>query len=105
MVEPVVPRDTPWRRNEAGVGILSANTRLDGGAAFLEFELRQGLAPSDANLELNEVDARDCLGNPVLYLKTRIHLEEVELSVAHEELDRSDIRVTDLLRYVRGRMA
>ena len=42
---------------------------------------RQPLAARDANLPLHEVEARHHLGDGVLHLQARVHLEEVELPV------------------------
>ena len=57
---------------------------------------RQPLAGGDAQLRLDEVDAGDQLGHRVLDLDARVHLDEVELVVLVQELERAGAAVADL---------
>ena len=58
---------------------------------------RQRLAGGDADLPLDEVDAGDHLGDRVLDLQAGVHLEEEELAVLVDELDRAGVVVADRL--------
>jgi hypothetical protein len=62
----------------------------------------QRLARGDPQLQLDEVDARDELGDRVLDLKPRVHLHEEEELVGgvarHDELDRPGAEVADAPR-------
>ena len=60
----------------------------------------------DANLPLHEVDAGHELGDRMLDLEARVHLEEVELAVAVEqELARAGVHVAGGLRGAHRRLA
>ena len=50
-----------------------------------------------ARSRLHDVDARDQLGDGVLHLHAGVHLDEVELSVFVQELERARTPVTDAL--------
>ena len=54
------------------------------------------LAGRDRELRFDDVDARDHLGDRMLHLHTRVHLDEVELAVLIEELERPRADVADL---------
>ena len=54
---------------------------------------RQRLARRDADLLGDEVEAGDLLGDAVLDLQPRVHLEEVELAVLEEHLDGAGVQV------------
>ena len=54
------------------------------------------MAGGDADLFVDEVDAGDRLGDRMLDLEPRIHLDEEELAVLVEELDRAGARVAEL---------
>ena len=57
---------------------------------------RQRLAGGDADLQLDQVEAGDELGDGVLDLQARVHLQEVEGAVGTEqELDRAGVDVAD----------
>ena len=58
---------------------------------------RQRRAGGDADLLDDEVDAGDHLGHRMLDLQARVHLDEVELAVLVEELDRAGAAVAELL--------
>ena len=65
--------------------MLGVDAALDGVAA--NFELRgqnvgELLAAGDAQLRLDQIDAGDGLGDRVLHLDARVHLDEVELAVS-----------------------
>ena len=64
------------------------------------------LAGSDADLELDEVEAGHELGDRVLDLDARVDLDEVEVAVAREqELDRAGVVVVGGARDLHGRVA
>ncbi len=50
-------------------------------------------ARRDADLLDDEVDAGDHLGDGVLHLEPRVHLDEVELAALVEELDGADAAI------------
>jgi hypothetical protein len=70
---------------------------------------RQRLATGHADLRLHEVDAHDALGDGVLHLQPRVHLEEVEARVVavavEQELDRPGVAVPGGPRRGHGRLA
>src|SRR5277367_6406563 len=80
--------------------MLGVDAALDGVAANLEGlgdDAGKLLAAGDAQLRLYEVDAGDHLGDRVLDLDARVHLDEVELAVfVHEELDSASVLVADV---------
>ena len=57
---------------------------------------RQVAAGGDADLLEHQVDAGDHLGHRMLDLDARVHLDEVELAVLVEELDRADAEIVEL---------
>jgi len=68
---------TQWRiepvhaarcRQELALGILGADARFDRDAVLPHLQPGEALAPCDANLQLDEIDARDRLGDAVLDL-------------------------------------
>ena len=65
-----------------------------------EFDLvlrdRQLAAGGDADLLQHEIDAGDHLGDRMLDLDARVHLDEIELAVLVEEFDRADAEVLQL---------
>ena len=81
------------------VGILGVDAALDGMAAHLDVALRKGqlLAGGDADLHLHDVDAGHPLGDRVLHLHPGVHLDEEELAVLVQELERAGAAVADLL--------
>ena len=66
-------------------------------AADLHVVLLRGqlLAGGDQQLRLDEIDAGDQLGDRMLDLDARVHLDEVELAVLVEELERAGAAVVD----------
>ena len=88
----------PRRWREVPRRILGIHAALDGMAVRREIALRnlQFFAARNAKLRFDEIDAPDHLGDRVLDLQSRIHLEEVELFVrSHEAFDRSGRVVVD----------
>jgi hypothetical protein len=84
--------DTSGARHEVVVGVLRIDAALDRVPGLLYLLLPDGewMAGRDPDLLLDDVDAGYHLGNRVLYLEPRVHLEEVEVDVlVHQELDRS----------------
>src|SRR5262249_58193044 len=69
-------RDATRCGGEAVVDVLGAHPRLDRDAPVARRESGERLAARDANLELDEVEPRDLLGDAVLDLEPRVHLEE-----------------------------
>jgi hypothetical protein len=79
-------------RQEAAHRILGVDAALDRPAGARDVGLREGelLAGGDADHLLDQVEPGDRLGDRVLDLEPRVHLEEVEaLVLADDELDRS----------------
>ena len=96
-------------RDPAGVGaelvgrVLGGDPALQRGAADLQgllrqAEVREGLAAGDAQLRADQVDVGDLLGDRVLDLDARVHLDEHVAAVGGEqELDGAGVDVADLL--------
>ena len=61
--------------------------------ALGEFEIAAG---GDADLFEHEIDVGDHLGHGMLDLNARVHLDEIELAVLVEELDRADAEILEL---------
>ncbi len=61
--------------------------------------LGQGLALSDADLRLHDVDIGDLFGDRMFDLHTRVHFDEVELTAVHihQEFDRAGTFIIDVL--------
>ncbi len=74
-------------RKEAAVGVLGVDARLDGVTAQEHVALLQVERSPCGDLELaaDDVDARDQLGDGVLDLDARIHLQEVPAAVGSQE--------------------
>ncbi len=95
----------PGRGQEALVGILGVDARLDrmAGDGELVLRSRQRLAEGDAQLPLDQVEPGDHLGHRVLDLQPRVHLHEIEAAVGMgDELDRARADVADRLRRFDG---
>ena len=71
---------------------------LDPDVLLLHRERRPG---GDADLLVNQVDAGDHLGDRMLHLDAGVHLDEIELAVLVEELDRSGAGILQLLHRLR----
>ena len=91
-------------RQESLRRILGVDARFDRVAALADRLLRprQRLAGGDEQLRAHEIDAGDLLGDRMLDLQARVHLEEVEprrVAVAlDEELDRAGVAVAGRAR-------
>ena len=95
-------------RDLAGVGaelvrrVLGRNAALQGGPAqgdrvLADPEVREGLARGDPQLRGHQVDVGYFLGDRVLDLDARVHLDEdVAAVLGEEELHRAGVDVTDL---------
>ena len=70
------------------VGILGGDAALDrvAGEADVALPVAKRRAGGDADLLAHEVDAADHLGDRMLYLQPRVHLDEGELAVLVQEL-------------------
>src|SRR6185312_12455840 len=89
-------RDRAGRRRE-GARVFGVDAALDGMALEADVLLphRKPTAGSDADLLVDQIDARDRLGHRVLHLKARVHFDEVELAVLVEELDSARARIAE----------
>src|SRR5436190_12159749 len=96
-----VEADRPALRQKAVVGILGIDADLDRVAALAQLLLppRQRLPAGDVDLRAHEVDADDLLGDGVLDLQARVHLEEVEVVFRRDdELARAGVAIVDAPR-------
>ena len=85
-------REWSGARHEVVLRIFCVDSRFEGVTVEHDVILREvkDFSGSGAQLHLDEVDARDHLGDGVLHLETRVHLHEVEVLLrVHDELDRS----------------
>src|SRR5215218_5112019 len=89
-------------RGEASPRVLGVHAHLDGVSPPRDVFLgeRQRLTGGDADTGLHDVHACDLFGHGVLDLYPRVHLQEEELVILHEELDSADVIVADGLRRV-----
>ncbi len=95
-----VGRDPPRGGQERAHDVLRVDPTFDRVAAELDLPLSHGkrLAGRDPDLLAHDVDAGDRLGDGVLDLHARVHLEEVVGAVSVEEaLDRPGRAVADAL--------
>ena len=100
--------DLARRRQEpAACGVLGVDAALDRVASPLDRRLVEGERQSGGHSDLlgDEVDAGDHLGDRMLDLKSRVHLEEVELAVGVQELDGAGVVVADRARHRDGGFA
>src|SRR5205814_9140873 len=84
------PRHDPARARREGLGVLSVDPALDRVALETHgvLAVAERLTRGDADLLAHQVDARDHLGDGVLDLDPRVHLDEViALLGVHDELD------------------
>ncbi len=90
--------DPPGGGQKAARRVLGIKPRLDRMTRQRDRPLgaRQRLARRDAQLPFDQIETGDQLGHPMLDLKPRVHLEEVERPVgADQELDRARAEVID----------
>ncbi len=67
---------------------------------------REAFARGDQNLLFDQVDIGDHLGDGMLHLDTRVHLEEVQIAVlVHQELHGAGVGVADLPHGLDDQMA
>ena len=96
-----LPQRHPARlRHEIVAGIFRAQPHLDGMAGEFDVLLLQPerLAGGDAQLQLDEIEPGDRLGDGMLDLQPRVHFHEIELAVAVEqEFQRAGALVADRL--------
>src|SRR5678815_1226727 len=91
--------------------ILRIDAQLDGVAPLRELTLnpRHRLAGSDANLRGDEIDTDHLLGDWMLNLQARVHLQEVERGLVapafEQEFDRSRVAVPRGARYGHSRVS
>ncbi len=100
--------DRAGRGREVAVRVLGVDAALDRVAGDLDVFLLEPerLARRDADLRLDEIDARDEFRHRVLDLEAGVHLKHVEvLTLVHQELDGRGARVVGLLDQTRGRLA
>src|SRR5690606_12361162 len=71
-------------------------------AMELRMEQVEALPGGDAELPADEVHAGGGLGDGVLQLQPRVHLDEEEFVPLHEELHRSRVHVAEGLRRAQG---
>src|SRR5579872_2269008 len=92
-----VPQPDGTGRGDEGLGVLGVDAALHGMAADLHVALGVGqpLATGDQQLRLDQIDTGDELGDRMLDLDTGIHLDEVELAVFEEELERAGAAIAD----------
>ena len=85
---------------EAGVGVLGVEPDLDGVAGRRDVFLRQRqrLAHRHPQLQLDEIEAGDHLGDGVLHLEPGVHLDEAKGApvVVDEELAGAGVAVADV---------
>ena len=87
--------------------VLGVDAHLDGVAVALDVVLPEGqlLTRGDADLPRHQVEPGHQLGHRVLHLQPGVHLQEVELAVLEEELDRPGVVVAAGLRHLDGGLA
>ena len=88
---------------------LGGDADFDGVPVELHIRLRQcqRLAPRDAQLPFNQVDAGDCLGYGVFHLQAGVHFQKVIFATGRiiEVFDRPRGAITDRLRQPHSRCA
>src|SRR5690242_1957914 len=88
--------DRAWRRleGERALGIDAAFDGAPGECDVLLFQFERA-AGSDADLFAHDVDARQRLRHGMLDLQARVHLDEIEVAVLEQKLDRAGAEVAD----------
>src|SRR6516225_8375073 len=97
----------PTRRRREGVGALGVDAAFDGVTAQLDVGLviAERGARSDAELLADDVEAADHLGDRMLDLQARIHLDKKELPVLIEEFEGAHALVAELAQCRDGERA
>src|SRR5437868_9725323 len=88
----------PARRRGEGVRALGVDAALDRVAAQLDVALAiaERSARCDAQLLADEVDGADHLGDRMLHLQARVHLDEEEVAVLIEEFEGTEALIAEL---------
>ena len=88
----------PARRGDEGPGVLGVDATFDRRAQHAHLVLgdRQRRAGRNLDLLVDDVDAGDHLGDRMLDLDARVHLDEVEPPALVQELDRSRADIAEL---------
>ena len=91
-------RAHPARRRHEGFGVLGIDPALNRMAVEHDVLLRvaERVAGGDADLLAHQVHAADHLGDRMLHLQAGVHLDEGELLVLIQELQRAGIAVAEL---------
>ena len=92
----VEPRDLPWRRCE-GVGIFGIDPALESVTMAADIGLGKGesFAARNPNAFGHDIDPGGHLGDWMLDLHPRIHLDEEELLLLDQELEGADTLIAD----------
>ena len=93
-----IAHQPPRRGQEVPLGVLGINAHLDGRALQFHVLLLEGefLAGGDVQHLLDQIEPGDELGDGMLDLKPRVHLEEIEIAVlVDDELDGAGQVVAD----------
>jgi hypothetical protein len=77
--------DRARARREAGARIFGADSHLDRMTALVRHLVGERFAARDADLPLDQIHAGQHLGDAVLHLEARVHLEEGEAPVGREQ--------------------
>lgn len=109
-----VYRDFAGIRHEVIQRIFCRNTALDGIAETVDSILRlnadfiavEGIAFSDFDLSLDDVDTRNHFGDRVFYLDTGVNFDEIEVAVGrNQKFDRTGIDVMNIFHQLQGSIA
>ena len=97
----------PARRRREGIRALGVDAAFDRVAAQLDVGLAiaERGAGGDAELLAHEVEAADHLGDRVLDLQARVHLDEKEFAVLIEEFEGAHTLVAELAQCLDGQRA
>src|SRR6266542_4112718 len=96
-IRPAYVRDTSGGWEEATLDVLRVQACLDRVTAGRRLAERDALARGDPQLLLHQVHVPDELGDRMLDLQARVHLEEVEsAALVDDELDGTGVRIADL---------
>ena len=88
-------RDTAGGGLEPGIGVIGTQARFDRPTALFDRQPGQALAARDADLQLDQVETGDGLGDGVLDLQARIDLEEEVRLAGDEKLHGTHADVAD----------
>src|SRR6516225_5778866 len=93
-----VPACDQARRRQEAVRVLGVDAAFEGMPSAADVILLQGqaLAPSDADLLLDEVDSGGHFRHRMLDLQPSVHLDEIEGSILDQKLESPDPAIADL---------